>query len=132
MAFEYDYLEKIDTTFTVATSYYKTIPKSRYKPKTNCLLIPKIYVNCSYSLPAGSTVDGRLRINMMREDPEDETFYFDLELPRGRDVKLDTKLELKRWPAEDLGRYVHFEAKAYGVSKCYLNASTYIAFAEIR
>lgn len=131
MAFEYDYLEKIDQTFTVVSGYYKTIPKSRYKPKTNCLLLPKIYVNCSYSLPAG-TVDGRLRIRMMREDPEDETFYFDLELPRGRDGKLDTKVELKRWGADELGRYVHFEAKSYGTSKCYLNESTYVAFAEIR
>jgi hypothetical protein len=131
MAFDYNYLEKINQTFTVPSSYYKTIPKSRYKPKTNCLLIPKIYVNCSYALKAG-TNDGRLRIYMVRENPEDETFYFDLELPRGRDQKLDTKLELKRWGADELGRYVHFEAKAYGTSKCYLNASTYVAFAEIR
>lgn len=131
MAFDYDYLEKIDQTFTVSTNYYKTIPKSRYRPKTNCLLIPKIYVNCGYALSAG-TNDGRLRINMTRENPEDETFYFDLELPRGRDQKLDTKLDLKRWGADELGRYVHFEVKAYGTSKCYLNASTYVAFAEIR
>lgn len=131
MAFDYDYLEKIGAPFTVATSYYKTIPKSRYRPKTNCLLIPKIYVNCGYSLASG-TNDGRLRICMVREDPEDETFYFDLELPRGRDQKLDTKLELKRWGAGELGRFVHFEAKAYGTTKCYLNASTYVAFAEIR
>lgn len=130
MAIGYDYLEKIGKEFTV-TGTYKTLPNSRYRPKTDCILLPKIYVNIGYTFAATGSADGKVRIRMVREDPIDETFYFDVDLLRGYTQKLDTKTEMKRWAKADLGRYVHFEIKSYGVKTCTLSSSTYVSFGEV-
>lgn len=128
--FDYEYRGKLGKTFRVAREF-KTIPDSRWRPGHSGLLIPKLYLNISYSKPHTGK-DGKLRVCMMREDPEDSTFWFDVVLPIGYGNMLETKTDLKRWTNADVGRFVHFEVKAYGVSTCYLNASSYVSYALIR
>jgi hypothetical protein len=131
MAINYDFMEKLDKDFTVATSYAKTVPKSRFKPDHGgILLFPEIYLNVKYTLPAG-TADGLLKVYLMREDPEDSTLWGDLILQRGRTYAQDTKLGMKYWGDDDLGRYVHFEVRAYGTKTCYLNDSCYSAYGQV-
>lgn len=118
----------IGERYEVSTVDHKEIPGTRFTPNMNGTLFPKIYLNISYTLPANAVRDGRVRISLMREDPNDSTFWFDIELPRGRTSKLMTAVERKTWSRDDVGRSLYFRAKAYGTSSCVINATSYISY----
>lgn len=130
MGVNYEYLEKPGGTFNVPTSYLKQLDQSRWRPtRGDARLDFEVYLNINYTLKDSSR-PGKLRLLMMREEPDNETGYVDIPLLPGFGTQLWTHNGFKWWDDSDLGRHVHFEVKAYGTSRCYLT-TRYTTYSQV-
>ena len=131
MGLNYEFMGKNTDKFVIPTSYYKQLDDSRWKPtRTGARLDFTVYLNITYSLPVDAKEDGRVRLFMMRENPDDETAYVDIELPRGKTSKLVTFSSWKYWGSEDEGRYVHFEVRAWNTKTCWAGVR-YVTYSQV-
>ena len=126
----YEYLGKPSGTLVVPTSYNKRLDASRWEPtRGDARLDFEVYLNVNYVL-RDSNRPGKLRLFLIRENPEDETGYVDIPLLQGFGKQLWTHSGFKYWDNSDLGRYVHFEVRAFATSKCYLT-TRYTAYSMV-
>jgi hypothetical protein len=126
--FDHDFRGYIGTDWTVPGGFAR-VPGTRWVADRDGLLLPTVYLNIDYTLD-DSPADAVLRIQVMRENPEDATGKYDIVLPKGRTATFDSRVVAgKLW---DAGRPAHLQARVLGpVRSCKLYRTSYVAYSVI-